>query len=922
MKKDHTLKIICTFYFFLCAFFVDAQRPGINTLQQLITSIDSFNARLPAEQLYLHFDKNDYAIGDTVWFKAYLLQRSSHAYSPLSGILYVELISDSGHLVKRMSFPAAYGLSWGQISLDTAEVAQGNYSIRAYTNWMQNFGHDYFYHRPVSISAPLTTNWLIKENHSVVPSGDNNTIDFTLQLTGTDDRPGKQKDVDLKIFKGKKVLYRENMRTSSDGVLNGKFSIPSNTPEKEVTLVVQDKINRAKKSIVPLLFNRPQNIDLRFMPESGYMVAGLTSKIGFKAISENGLGTEVQGKIVNSKNIEVASFKSFHRGMGVFQFTPANNETYSAIVILPDGNTKRFTLPSVKNSGIVLQFENEQNSDSIRVRINISPDIVGTKSYSLIGLSRGVVCYAASIFPRNTEINLTIAKSIFPSGIAHFTFMDMTGQPVNDRMLFIAHSDNLSLDIQPLKNNFSPRDSVPLHIKVTDNQGKPVRGSFSISVTDDTQVKTDNGNAENIVTRMLLTADLKGNIESPDYYFNNTDRSSWQALDALLLTQGWIGYDWEKLIKPVPPAFIAEPEFSVRGKVTNLFNSPINKAHVILMALGSRREVRDTVTDKKGEFVFTNFSRLDSLTFFLDARNKKEKKFGVGLTVNEFKPAEIKSLPAWNTSPWYVNSDSTIVNYTRNKERLEAQLYQSGKYKRLQEVKIIAKKMIKGSLNLNGSGNADQVIDEAEIEKDANRNKNLLQLLREKVKGFTSTPRPDDDIYRIYTTRVLFVIDGISLRDFGSARETLEYLDAADVKGIEVMYRLGYSGMYKSRFLSVAEQMTVTEVAFIEITTRSGNGVFFRRSPGVLLYKPVPITLPVQFYSPAYPVKNNSEPAQDLRSTIYWNPNLVTDANGETDTRFYAADTPATYTVTIQGSDINGSVGYKIQKITIRNIGQ
>ena len=912
MIKNLSLKIIFVFNFFLSTFFINAQQSS--TLKQVIASVDTFNTKLPAEQLYLHFDKNNYATGDTIWFKAYLLERATHAYSPLSGILYVELISDSNRLVKRLSFPAAYGVSWGQIYLDKEDVPEGNYFIRSYTNWMQNFGEDYFYHHPISISDPLSSNWLVKEEHSIVSSGDKTDIDFTLQLNNADHTPEKQKEVAVKITKAKKNIYSDDLQTNPNGIIKAKFSIPS-TAIKGSNIVVQDKTNPTKRSIIPLLFNRSENIDLQFMPESGNMVAGISSNIGFKALDENGIGIEVEGNVVDSKNTVVASFRSIHRGMGMFQFTPVKGENYSAILTLPNANTKHFSLPAVKNNGIILQVDNEQNSDSLKLLIKVSPDFIDNKIYHLLGLSRGVVCYAAGITLKSTEIKATVAKNIFPSGVAHFTLLNSLQQPVNERMIFIDHADNLNISIASYKNNFSARDSIPFHISVTDKQGKPVAGSFSLAVTDDAQVKTDELTAENIVTRMLLTADLKGNVEAPDYYTNNSGSKAWQALDALLLTQGWIGYYWTKIMNPPTPLFIAEHQFSVRGKVTNLLGSPINKAHVTLMSSGSRLNVKDTSTNKKGEFVFTNFKRLDSLSFFIDARNAKDKKFGIGLTVDEFKPAQLKPLSTWNTIPWYVNSDSTIINFAQNKLRLDTQLYQSGIYKRLQEVKIKGKKIITGSLNLNGAGNADQIIDEAEIEKEAG-NKNLLQLLKEKVKGFITIYRGDAETYKINSSPVLFIIDGINLARFGSARETLEYLDAEDVKGIEVMYTTRNKSRYESEFFDVGQ--ISANIAFVEITTRSGNGIFFKKLPGLMIYKPVPVVLPVQFYSPKYVVKNLDDKTKDLRSTVYWQPSLVTNKTGEANTYFYAADTPTTYTIIIQGSDINGSVGYKVEKFSIR----
>ena len=67
-----------------------------------------------------------------------------------------------------------------------------------------------------------------------------------------------------------------------------------------------------------------------------------------------------------------------------------------------------------------------------------------------------------------------------------------------------------------------------------------------------------------------------------------------------------------------------------------------------------------------------------------------------------------------------------------------------------------------------------------------------------------------------------------------------------------------------------------TDHAYIEITTRSGNGVYFHTTPGVYEYKPLAFSLPKQFYRPKYTV-NSKNLLPDLRSTIHWEPNIMTD---------------------------------------------
>jgi hypothetical protein len=88
--------------------------------------------------------------------------------------------------------------------------------------------------------------------------------------------------------------------------------------------------------------------------------------------------------------------------------------------------------------------------------------------------------------------------------------------------------------------------------------------------------------------------------------------------------------------------------------------------------------------------------------------------------------------------------------------------------------------------------------------------------------------------------------------------------------------------------------------------------------PGTYLYKTLPFTLAKQFYSPKYMVKNRSTAAgTDLRSTIFWDANVTTDKEGKATVSFYSADRRSNYTVVMEGSDMNGQLGYKKHIITV-----
>ena len=900
--------------FLLVSFLPAGAQTPKTSARKIMAMVDSFNARLPAEKLYLHFDKSYYAVGDTIWFKAYLFQGNTYAWSPLSGLLYVELINDSDRVVRRMSFPAEYGISWGQLALTPEEVSGGKYTLYAYTNWMRNAGPACFFHQHFVIGEAGDKYWLVKESHRVSAG----SMSLAVQLNEADAHPVRQKEIKVKVTEGKKTLFHDNLQTGSDGSFRTSFELPDKT-SSGITLVAEDKTDPSLKVIVPLPLSRPENIDVQFMPESGYLVAGLPSRVGFKAISENGKGIDLQGRVVDSRDKEIVSFVSIHRGMGVFEFTPLAGETYSALVSVPGGSPLRYPLPAVKTSGTVLSVTEEL--DSLHVTILFSPGIGSGQVYHLLGLARGVVCYAANFAVEAKRADGRVSKSAFPSGIAHFTLFNDEAQPVNERMVFLDQQDNLHIEINSDKPSYAALDSISLHIQVKDKQQQPVIGTFSLSVTDDAQVRADSLSPGNIVTHLLLASDLKGTVEDPTWYFSQPgDTGIAKALDVLMLTQGWTGYNWQAIFKkPEPPLYAAQPGFMITGKVTNLFNKPVAKAGVLLLSTGKRGVFRDTVTNNEGRFVFANFPVADTPLYIVQARNAKGKNFGIGLAVDEFTPPEIKPESIGLLPPWYLNGDSTLLLYVKNnyQRQLDAIAGGDGKYKLLKGVTVKARRGIPGSANLNGPGGADQVVDQAEIEKAGKLN--LKQLLEKTVKGFRVVYGAEGtETYKIFSNDLRIVIDGVSLARIGSQRETLEYLQASDIKGIEVMNSLRNAGNYRSAFLNTAQLMNLNrEFSFIEITTFSGNGIFLKRTPGVYVYKPLPVTWPVQFYAPRYAIRAAHGAPSDLRSTIHWQPNLVTDKLGMVQTSFYAAGKPATYTVILQGSDMNGNIGFRTAKLVI-----
>ena len=122
-----------------------------------------------------------------------------------------------------------------------------------------------------------------------------------------------------------------------------------------------------ENSTVKAVIRKP---DLQFFPEGSQLIAGVPSKVAFKATGVNGLGIDVQGTITDNSGT-ISHFESAHLGMGHFELKPEEGKTYKANVTFADGSKSDIDLPLPKGKGIVLTVNNDSIPNTA-VRIEAS----------------------------------------------------------------------------------------------------------------------------------------------------------------------------------------------------------------------------------------------------------------------------------------------------------------------------------------------------------------------------------------------------------------------------------------------------------------------------------------------------------------------------------------------------------------------
>jgi hypothetical protein len=796
----------CFFFILQGPFCATAQNIKNSTLAMQTAKLKNFLDQHSMEKVYLHFDKPYYAAGDTIYFKAYVIAGERNALSPLSGVLYADLVTPNNKIARAIKLQVIDGLAWGDITLPDS-LPGGNYRIRAYTKLMQNYGSELFFDRVIPVGA------IIK----------------------------------MPVAKGGAKPAKSN-------------TIATTLP------------------------------DMQFFPEGGEMVAGVASKIAFKAIVTGGGGINVSGTIFNNNNQPVAKFVSAHLGMGAVNITPVAGQTYYAEVVYGNGAKASVALPAANTDGVAIAVFD--STSKISVHINPSKGFYEQNKGQPLGLfiySGGRLTTVSDVMD-GTDMRFDIQKSGLHSGITQITLLSAKGEPLCERLVFINKKDKQDLSLSTDKMVYQQREKVQVSFHVENTGFEVAPAHFSVAVIDRSKVLVNEDKEENILTYLLLTSCLKGNIEEPGYYFNNTDDKKRAELDLVMLTHGYRRFTWKALANnDVPPPTAApEKNLSIAGTAKSLWGKPIDNALITLIPQAGGNLLSEK-TDKSGAFNFSNLVFYDSTRFVINAVNAKGKN-NTQLIYHLEPPAPVAAPNYFASAD--TSSAGIIQAYMQNsKNRHEQFLKYYNKGIQLKEVKIQAvKKAGYHTQSLAGAGNADQVIHMRDLKVGGQLSNVLNGRLRGGVvfnqgRAISSTEHAG----------LLVVLDGVMQGSY------VDDINPLDVETVELLSPLTAKG-------AIYGMMGAHGVLII--TTKRGSGL----QPEDMVSRGVlPLTLngfyrAREFYAPRYDYVNNHI-RPDLRSTIYWLPEITTDKDGNANFDFYNADGVGQYQIIIEGINNAGTAG-------------
>ncbi len=891
------------------------------------------------EKVYVHTDRTFYFPGEQLWFKAYVTG-VDHTVTDLSETLHVELISPKGDIIENGQYKIKEGATQGSFFFNSYWVG-GIYTLKCYTNWMKNYGEEAIFSKKITVQKVVTPRVLMKVDFKKKAYGAGDIVEVDYELKNLKNEPIQNHPLTFNVaIKGNKII-EENSQTDQEGKCSVKFQLPKDLNSQDVVLNILNTIRGNVESIsrsVPVILNK---VDLQFLPEGGIFFAGVSNKLAFKCVNEFGKPADVSGVIVDTKGNEITSFTSFYDGMGSVMFQPEIGIEYEAKITKPFIGTEFIKIPKATLGSTISLSETNKSNTLLKLKSTDQQQLKMIVSDTYNQLYEAIYDLSWSAKNKIFEKEVDIISADFPSGVTSFKIEDMDGNPLAERLVFVNRDRQLFVEIETNKKEYNLREKIDVEIYTKDNLGNPVPSNLSISVADNKLINFADDRQDHILSSLLLSSELKGKIHEPIRYFDISKPKAYQALDYIMLTNGWRSYLRKPISDIQKAVFEPEQRGFIKGVVLNENDKPVKANLILFDYLNGATPFK---TDEKGFFkIKSGFDeyRTVSLVAYTDDNQK------IRIDDNYYKEkllldssVYIGGRAAANNSNQKVYAQNVVTNQkkrqivevSKSTDELEKKVGLSLEEDEssLDEVVVIGygmaqKKELTGAIVEVKSGDINNYAVT-----------NVEEALQGVVAGVNVTRNegtPGGNInIRIRGVNTisgnnspLIVVNGVILGG-DSSENALGSINPSEVKNIEILKEAAATAIFGSKGLN----------GVILISTNSSNSFNRLYKSGHVLYKQKQhfnylikeyqgtqaynYTHQKKFYIPNYKDHQEAEERTDFRKTIYWNPIVQTNKEGKATLSFYAADMVTSYKITAEGIGYNGLIGRSEELISAKKI--
>ena len=846
-------RLIYILFLVLLALPLHAQSEETSRILSYIQKAMNFNKVVPQEKVYLHFDNMGYFENETLWFKAYVTRTYDGHASDLSKVLYVELLNPTGDVLQTLKYPIdSLGQSHGEMKLDTI-LGSGLYEVRAYTRYMTNWGTNAVFSRVIPIFK--------------TPKTEGDYSDLTIATIPYHNRlPNRRDPLDS--------LY---VRAAGEGVYTDDLM---------------------------------KTISVKFYPEGGDLIAGKKCRVAMLAVDDNGHPHEGEGFVMNERGDVLASVKTDTLGRGLFELVPDTGKLTFQMRNLKKSTRRSvqyFTLPEAKKEGCTLHVD--AVNENMLATLQCTDKMCGNQ-LGYVLMHNGNI-YRCDTLTASPLMEIELDRQAMPEGVNQMTVFDSRGAIMAERLFFLCPKPDKgdSIQVTAITQRLKPCGKVELELQTKPN------ANLSFSAMD---AKTmTNGKQGNMKTWMLLSSEVRGYIRNVDYYFEADDKEHRQNADLLMMTQGWRRYDWRLMsekytfrkAQPIEDQFYLNGQLKVYRK-----HNPVSNVRMYVSLYNEKGQslIGNAVTDAEGNYAF-KMPFLDGewkMCIYTtrdikkkDKEKEKRKTYYVGID-RQFSPNPRYLTPSETTILHPLAPNAFVKKPFEELEEEDEFIPITEKDYVLQNVTVKAKRKYftndnwrfkneeygkqYASLYYNADRELDKILDRGEPAPYIHDF--ILQKLKDRLGKYNYIPR---DTKAFTSERIFYVIDNND-RSVSSP----VYLD--EVKSIYIVFNEMISPTIENAWTFIdTPKLNIIVYLYCHHLFSSESNKGLRRTY-------------FQGFNQASTFKTEDysviPPMADFRRTIWWQPDITTDAQGKAKVEFFNNSTCEEMYISVEGMTQDGKV--------------
>jgi hypothetical protein len=632
---------------------------------------------------------------------------------------------------------------------------------------------------------------------------------------------------------------------------------------------------------------RPGNRYGRFFPEGGHLVRGLRSAVGIEVTDANGEGVDGAGFVLANDKDTVARFGTQHGGLGRFDFEPAPGVSYRAFLSGSGRTLSEVELPPIRESGVVMRIYREQG--------NIIAEVSATREKQgvpvlLFAHTRSMVAAAQQLTTSDRAVRFIVPDDRIREGITHFTLFDGELNPLCERLYFKSPENLLAISVKSSQPEYGHRNKVRVSLSGSVAQSE-VKATLSLAVYRlDSLPESD---PVHIAPYLLLSSDLKGKINTPDFFFTGKPEAA-EAADLLMLTRGWSRFRWQEVMRGTPQ-LLHIPEHHghfITARVTDRSGNPVRGVAAYLSFPSASGRLYAAVSDRDGRLQFEVQNFFSRKRAFLQMQPGADSLYSLTL-VDPFT----KEVGAGNLAAMSLDAS------------LEQKLINRSLAMQVQDV--FHDDEINRTIRITEDTSAFfGTPDERYYLDDYTRFPLMEEVLREYVKGVWV--RKDAGQFRlkvvdrvenrVFDEDPLVVVDGVPVRNINSLME----VDPLRIKRVDVMTRTFFLGPHALPGL-VSFTSYDTDMAGVEI------------DPATVTIDYEGLQLRQEFYSPRYetgPQRESRLP--DRRTLLHFEAEIQTLPGKPGEIEFYTSDLSGTFMIVAEGLSTGGTPGTGVAFFTVK----